>query len=315
MLDVVTFGESMILLAATRPGRLRDADHFARYVAGAESNTAIGLARLGHRAGWVSRVGADEFGACVRAAIRGEGVDVSAVVEDAEAPTGVFFKERRRAGQTQVTYYRASSAASRLTPDDLAPNYLAQARYLHLTGITPALSASCRQATRHALDIAEEAGVPVSFDPNVRLKLWPEEEARRVLGAMLPRMRVVLAGKDEAALLTGEADPEAAARAIAALGPSQVVVKLGAQGALAFEDGCLVHEPAVEVDAHETVGAGDAFNAGFLSGQLRGWDLERSLRLGNLLGARATGTPGDVEGLPTWPEIQHHFDQEVPPGG
>jgi 2-dehydro-3-deoxygluconokinase len=314
-LDVVTMGEAMVLLAARQRGLLRHARQFERYVAGAESNTAIGLARLGHAAGWISRVGDDEFGACVEAEVRGAGVDVSQVVRDAEAPTGVFFKERRRPGHTRVHYYRSGSAASRLAPADVNSRYLRGAQYLHLTGITPALSASCREATQAAVRAAREAGVPVSVDPNVRRKLWPTmEEARAALFELIAGAELVLTSAGEACLLAETDDLEEAARTLQGKGPSVVVVKHGADGAFAIgeRDGGheRAHVPAVDTQAVDTIGAGDAFNAGFLSGQLRGWDLEASLRLGAVTGALATAVPGDVEGLPTWAEVQPYLGGE-----
>lgn len=311
MLDVVTIGESMVQLTPTSTGRLRYATRFERFVAGAESNVAIGLTRLGHTAGWVSRVGADEFGACVITAIRGEGVDVSTVVRDPEAPTGVYFKERRQPNTTHVHYYRAGSAASRLAPDDLEADYLAQATFVHLTGITPALSATCRETVWHVLRLAAERDVRVSMDPNIRLRLWPEDEARSVLLEMLPHVDVVLASEEEAQLLAGDVSPEAAARSLRAMGPEHVVVRRGADGALAVDAaGELAEEPALSVDVVEPVGAGDAFNAGFLAGQLRGWGLSASLRLGNILGGLATTAPGDVQALPTWAEVQARLEDE-----
>src|SRR5919199_3648728 len=133
-LDVVSLGESMVLLVAEQPGPLREATTFRRHVAGAESNVAIGLCRLGHTAGWISRVGDDEFGRAVAFRIRGEGVDLSRLIVDPGAPTGVLFRERREVGPIEVVYYRRGSAASRLSTADLDADYLRQARYLHLTG-------------------------------------------------------------------------------------------------------------------------------------------------------------------------------------
>lgn len=311
-LDVVTIGESMVQMTPMRTGLLRHATHFERFVAGAESNFAIGVARLGHRAGWISRVGQDEFGACVLAAVRGEGVDTSSVVIDEEAPTGVYFKERRRSDLTRVYYYRSTSAASRLAPDDLDADYIGQAKYLHLTGITPALSATCRKTTWEAIRLAEQHDVFVSLDPNVRHKLWPKSEARAVLRDMIPYVHTVLVGSDEATLLTDETHPEAAAHALQAMGPAQVVVRLGKDGALVLaKQGGVVREAAIDVDPVEVVGAGDAFNAGYLSGQLRGWGVARSLRLGNILGGLATTVLGDIEGFPTWSEVQPYLKGEL----
>jgi len=299
----------MVQLTPTRTGLLRYATRFERFVAGAESNVAIGLTRLGHTAGWVSRLGSGEFGACVEAAIRGEGVDVSSVVRDSDAPTGVYFKERRQSDLTRVYYYRAGSAASRLAPEDIDPDYIEQATFVHLTGITPALSATCREAVWKVLRIAGREGIRVSLDPNIRRRLWPEDEARDVLLEMLSHTHLVLAGREEAKLLASAEAPEEAARTLRAMGPEHVVIRLGAEGALAVGPSDeVMHAPALPVDVVEPVGAGDAFNAGFLAGQLRGWDLGASLRLGNILGGLATTASGDVEALPTWEEVQAHLD-------
>lgn len=295
----------MIQMTPTQSGLLRHARHFERYVGGAESNVAIGLVRLGHQAGWISRVGADEFGACVQSAIRGEGVDTSQVVEDDEAPTGVYFKERRRSDLTRVYYYRHDSAASRMAPSDLDAEYVAQAEYLHLTGITPALSERCRETVWEALRIAEAEDVAVSLDPNVRRKLWSEEEARAELREMLPHVHTVLTSEGEATLLTGKEAPTDAARALREMGPEQIVVRLGADGALAIgEDDTLERRAAIDVEVVDVVGAGDAFTAGYLAGQLRDWSVGQSLRLGNVAGGLATTVTGDSEGIPTWTEVQ-----------
>ena len=310
MLDVVTLGEAMVLLVPPRTGLLRYATHFERYVAGAESNTAIGLSRLGHRVGWISRVGNDEFGQCILTFLRGEQVDVSQVLVDDEAPTGVFFKERRRADATRVYYYRSGSAASRLNQDDISKDYIRQARCLHITGITPALNPSCRAALSRAITVAREASIPIAFDPNMRLKLWSAGEAREAFREIIPNVDIVLTSVEEAELITGTAQPEEAARALRAMGPERVVVKLGDQGALALQEDDVVHVPPLKVEVVESVGAGDAFNAGFLSGQLRDWDLSGSLRLGNILGALATTVPGDVEGLPDWDEVQSYLGEK-----
>src|SRR5437867_356998 len=177
-MDVVTFGETMVLFAAVEQGPLRFANTFTRHAAGTESNFAIGLARLGHQVGWFSRVGDDEFGQYLVNLIRGEGVDTSRVIVDPDAPTGVVFKEKRELGARKIVYYRRGSAASRLAPADLDAEYVASAKYLHITGITPALSESCRQTVRAAAELARSRGVRVSFDPNLRLRLWTREAAR-----------------------------------------------------------------------------------------------------------------------------------------
>jgi 2-dehydro-3-deoxygluconokinase len=305
-LDLVTLGESMVLLLAEQPGPMREATTFRRYIAGAESNLAIGLSRLGHRTGWFSRVGDDEFGRAVVFRIRGEGVDTSHVIADAQAPTGLVIRERREAGPIEQVYYRHGSAASRMSPDDLDAAYLRSARFLHLTGITPALSESCRQTVFAAADVARAGGVRVVLDPNYRSKLWDPPEARDVIRNLASHCDILLPGMDEAQLLTGLSDPELAARELHRLGPQLVVIKLGAQGALALdgETGQVTRSPAVPIERIvDPVGAGDAFAAGLLSGLLRGFGLADALALANRCGALAMTSPGDMEALPRWAEV------------
>jgi 2-dehydro-3-deoxygluconokinase len=303
--DVITLGETMVMFVATESGPLRGIDLFRKHVAGSEANVAIGLARLGHHPGWISRLGNDEFGLFIRNFLRGEGVDVSQVILDPEHPTGIAFKERREIGARRVVYYRRGSAASYLTPADLKPDYFAGARFFHVSGINSALSPSCHETVLAAIDLAHQAKALVSFDPNIRLRLMDAEAWRRTLRAIAERCDIFLPGLEEAELMTGESDPLHAAKAIRALGPRLVVVKLGAEGALALNESGETRVPALRLERIvDPVGAGDGFAAGFLSGQLRGWGLPESLRLGNLVGASAMSVSGDIEGLPTWEEVQ-----------
>ncbi|HLH74134.1 MAG TPA: PfkB family carbohydrate kinase, partial [Chloroflexota bacterium] len=163
----------------------------------------------------------------------------------------------------------------------------------------------CHETVLAAIDLAHRAGALVSFDPNVRLRLWDAETCRRTLRQLLPRCDVVLPGADEAELLTGESDPERAGQEIHRLGPRLVLVKRGPEGAMAVSDDGVIRVPALHLErVVDPVGAGDGFAAGFLSGQLRGWDLRESMRLGAIVGAAAMSVSGDVEGLPTWEEAQ-----------
>ena len=305
--DVVTLGESMVLLLAERDGPLRESDTFRRHIAGAESNVAIGVCRLGGTASWISRLGDDELGRAIDFRLRGEGVDTSHLAWDAAHPTGLVIREQRAVGPIEVLYYRRESAASCLSPADIlgAQSTIAGADYLHVTGITPALSESARQATFAAVDTARAAGVPVVLDPNIRWKLWDRAEAVRVLRDLAARCDVLLPGADEAEVLTGEAEPERAARRLLDSGSRLVVVKLGADGALAVSaDGT-----SIRVAAHpvarvvDPVGAGDAFAAGFLIGNVRKLGLEQALRLAARCGAMAVTSLGDVEGFPRWADV------------
>lgn len=301
--EVVTLGETMILLRPATPGPLRHAPQFFRTFGGAETNVAIGLARLGHRVGWISRVGDDEFGRYIMAAVRGEGVDTTHLTLDPDAPTGLMFKETRPGRESRVYYYRKGSAASRLGPEDLPSPYFRGARFVHLTGITPALSPTCRSAVLQALDLARQAGAAVSFDPNLRRKLWSETEARTVLLEIAARSDLFLPGIEEAEFLFGSGtEEELAARALRH-GARAVVLKLGPRGCLVADQSGMVQVPGFAVTVVDPVGAGDAFAAGLISGLLRGRALPEAARLGNACGALACTSYSDWEGFPEPEEL------------
>ena len=303
MSGVVTLGETMGLFAATSIGSLAHADSFRLGIGGAESNVAIGLVRLGAHATWVGRVGADEVGDLVRRELMAEGVELRMSV-DAGAPTGVMIKNRRTATHTRVLYHRAGSAGSRLSPDDIDAELVGRADVLHITGITPALSRSAAAAVERALDLAQDAGVPVSFDVNHRSALWSTDDASPVYRSIAARATIVFAGMDEALLLADGDSAADLARAIAALGPSDVVIKLGPAGCYGLIDGSPFVVPAVPVDAIDTVGAGDAFVAGYLAERLTDADPLSRLATGVRAGAFACLGLGDWESLPTRDDLE-----------
>ncbi|WP_248908250.1 sugar kinase [Halocatena marina] len=311
-IDVLTIGETMVLLNPHESGPMRHVVDFRKRIGGAESNMAVGLARLDHDAAWISRLGSDPHGQYVRDTIRGAGVDTQYVTFDAEAPTGLMFKERRELAESRVYYYRDDSAASRMAPDDLPDEALANARYLHLTGITPALSESCRELVFDATRRAQEHGVTVSLDPNLRFKLWDETMMRETLLSLVEECDVVLPGIEEGAVLLGTDDPERIATEFRALGADEVVVKLGADGAFVASDAVAETVTGYEVErVVDPVGAGDGFAAGYLSGRLEGLDPVRATDRANAVGALATTVTGDIEGLPTRSELaQFTGDQD-----
>ncbi|NGQ95946.1 sugar kinase [Brevibacillus sp. SYP-B805] len=310
-MDVVTLGETMVLFHPAADGPLRYVHQFEKTIGGAESNVAIGLARLGAKVSWISRLGDDEFGLYVRNFIRGEGVDTSGVVFDPRHPTAVFFKERQPGRETRVYYYRKGSAASFMTPDDLDETLIAQARFLHLTGITPALSASCLATVERAIALARRHGLTITFDPNIRLKLWTAGQARETLTALAARCDIVLPGLEEGELLTGERTPEGIAQRLLTGETKAVVIKLGERGAFyATADG-QEYVPGFPVaQVVDPIGAGDGFAAGLLFGLIRGWSYREAVRLGNRIGAYAVTVKGDVEGYPYWSQIAP--DEEKP---
>ncbi|WP_210506983.1 sugar kinase [Naasia sp. SYSU D00057] len=294
---LVTLGETMALFRPTGIGSLAHESEFRLAIGGAESNVAIGVARLGGTAAWIGRVGADSLGERVSRELRAERVDARVVV-DGGARTGLMIKERRTPDHTGVLYYRAGSAGSRISPDDLDGALIRAAGVLHITGITPALSTSAAGAVFAAVDLADEAGVPVSFDVNHRATLWSAAEAVPVYQELARRADLVFAGEDEAAMLVGNGPPADLAARIAALGPGQVLIKRGAEGCFALIDG-VAHEVAARtVSVVDTVGAGDAFVAGYLAELLAGEPAAARLATAVAAGAFACLGPGDWESLP-----------------
>lgn len=297
MSDLLTVGETLGLLTT---GPLQHATTATVGIGGAESNVAIGVRRLGGTATWLGRVGSDPWGARVERELRAEDLTVLAV-RDAEAPTALMTKERRTSLGTTVTYHRLGSAASRLAPADVPDGLVEAARLVHLTGITPGLSATALTTVRHVVERAAAAGVPVSFDVNHRTGVWGDRDAAAVYRELAARSAVVFAGEDEARLLTGTTTPDAQdlLAELASTTTGDVVLKQGAEGCLARVAGRSYDVPALAVPVVDTVGAGDAFVAGYLAETIAGHDTLVRLTTAVRCGAFACLSPGDWEGLPS----------------
>ena len=304
--EVVTAGETMVLGTPSQPGRLRHATHLELKVGGAESNLAIALARLGISSGWVSYLGDDETGQLVQDHIRAEGVDTSRVRRLREQPTGLYLRERVGAA-ARVYYYRHGSAASTMGPEAFNLEYLEGVSFFHLTGITAALSDECRAFTLWAAREARAVGTRVSFDVNYRSRLWSPEDAKGFVEEMLPLVDLLFVGDEEARALWGR-DDEKFVEELSERGPPEVVLKRGGEGSAAFLDGRFLDHPGFEATEVDPVGAGDAFDAGYLAGHL--WDLgtEERLRAANALGAMSVATLGDYEGLPDERELWDYLE-------
>jgi len=315
--DLLTFGESMVSLRSAGP--LSAGGSLGMHVAGAESNVAVGVARLGHRVTWAGVVGADPHGEYILRQLRSEGIGLQHRVDPARS-TGIMFLEQRTADVSRAFYYRAGSAGSTLQREDLDPALTAGARILHLTGITAALSPEARKAVEYAAERAAAEGMEVSLDVNYRSKLWSRDQARAVLSPLARHASIVIASDDELGLLAGApgaapappadsdaGDADAAEAALAAglldRGVREVVVKRGAAGAGVHTADGRREAPAVPVTSIDTVGAGDAFTAGYLSALLDGEDVAGRLQRGTLAGAFAVSTAGDWEGLPRAEEL------------
>lgn len=298
MPQLITIGETMATFTPDSTGPLRYVQRFGIRTAGAESNVAVGLAKLGIDAAWISRLGNDEFGQFIRNQLRAEGVDCSHVIWDPDHRTGVMFKETG-VGETKVFYYRENSAASHLCPEDIVPSLFDGVRVLHLSGITPVLSDSCREATDAAFRLAKERGIPVSFDPNIRRKLWHGNDYTAMLRDMTLQSEIVLLGVNEAEALFNLRDADAICDLLLQNGSAQYIgLKDGGNGAIVASKTTRCHIPPHPCKPIDPIGAGDGFNAGFLAGLLQDRDIETSGRMGAICGALATQTLGDVEGYP-----------------
>ena len=303
LFDVITFGESMGLLYPEGSRGIGQGGTLTQSFGGAESNLAIGLARLGCKAGWFGQLGADPIAQGIVKTLRGEGVDVSRVRYTNEAPTGLMLRESIR-GKSSVYYYRAGSAASKLTPGLVDDDYIAQARIVHFTGITAALSPSSLETIRHVISLCKENGVQISFDPNLRLKLWNIEQARPVLLELAEASDYFLPGFDECKLLYQTDDGDEIFEELRKLKAMSIVKSFHGNNVIVDKEH-VTSVPFDQVDkVVDTVGAGDGFCAGFLAGLSKGFSLEESLRLGGLIGSLVVQAPGDWEALPTWEEVE-----------
>ncbi len=308
--QVITFGETMALMMPEAHKAIERSSSLELGFGGAESNVAIGLARLGISSGWFGMLGQDPLAAIILKTLRGEGVDVSRSKQINTAPTGMMMREHI-AGRMAVHYFRKHSAASQMKPEDLDEDYIRGAKLLHITGITAAISKSGLQTVLRAIEIAKAAGVKISFDPNLRLKLWSIEEARAVLLPIAAEADYFLPGWDELQLLYETEDYEAV---------KQELHKLKAVSIIKGKDDTTIildkqNEEAVPFYKAEqvidTVGAGDGFCAGFLAGIMKGMSLAEAVRLASINGSLVVQMRGDWEALPEWTVVEQRLSDKA----
>lgn len=304
-IDILSFGETMAMFVAEQSGDLACVEQFHKRIAGADSNVAIGLSRLGFKVAWLSRVGADSLGRFVVETLAREGLDCSHVEVDNAHPTGFQLKSRNDDGSDPtVEYFRRGSAASHLSPLSITPMLLS-ARHLHATGIPPALSTSAREMSHELMTRMRSAGRSVSFDPNLRPSLWASErEMISEINRLAALAHWVLPGLSEGRLLTGFEDPADIAAFYLDQGAEAVAIKLGPQGAYYrthLDQGFVAGVPVQTVV--DTVGAGDGFAVGMISALLEHQSFPEAVRRANWIGSRAVQSRGDMEGLPTRSEL------------
>lgn len=302
----------MAVMVPREPGPLKYSPDFRLRMAGAESNTAIGLAKLGHTAGWISALGNDGLGDYVLSAVRAEGVDVSEVKIDEKHRTGMMVKQPSQT-ETAVYYYRDNSAASHYSSEDIPYDYVMSARIVHLTGITPILSDSCLDASLKLMEFARSKGKLISFDPNVRRKLWGTRDFSELIRKMLFSSDIALIGLDEAKLLLGTDNPETIIKVLREKGVRYIAIKDGSRGAICADANKCVHILPEKCKPIDPVGAGDGFNAAFIAGILEGRGIEFAGKMGAIAGAMATETLGDIEGYPSRSvmEARLNFKEEI----
>lgn len=295
-MDIVSLGEPMVEFSAASPGHLKDVTLFHRGWGGDTSNMAVAAARLGRSVGYITKIGDDAFGQCFLELWRREGVDTSKVIVEKGGFTGIYFIAY--ADGHEFTYYRKGSSASHISADEVDHEYIKSSRVFHSSGITQAISGSSREAVFHAIEIAKRNRALVSYDPNVRLKLWPLETARDVIIRAIGLADIVFPSIEDASMLFSSGSAKDAAERFLELGPSTVVVKLGAGGCLVATKEEIFETPSFEVNVVDATGAGDAFDAAFLSGILEGWDLRRCANFANAVGALTTTGKGAVNPIP-----------------
>lgn len=319
MTRFVTFGETLVQYNAKYSGPFRENGDYLLDRAGAESNVAVDLQKLGApglRTIWISRVGDDAAGDFVLRELDGR-TEVAAELHKGER-TGVSYLNHLSGNQHVKTYHRKGSAASRLAFEQLKP-YLRNADLLHVTGITPALSAKCYDTVLQSLRYSQGHGIPISFDLNYRTQLWSPSEARTVFEEMLPRSSLFKLGQDEAETVWGKGfTPGGNAEYFQHLTGGVVVVTRGVNGAIAFDGMNRIEHPGYKVRAVDPIGAGDAFVAGFIAAILQRCNpkdffaldanirrpiLENALEIANVCGTLTCTKRGDTAAMPTLDEV------------
>lgn len=297
---IITLGESMMVFNGPPAVPISIGTPMQTTFAGAESNVAIGLARLGHPVRHLAVLGDDPFGQTILKSLRGEGIDVTGVRLSSAHPTGVMFKNRWPGHEPEVFYYRNASAFARAGAEAFDPALWRDAKLIYLTGITPALSTGCLALFNQVIDDAQAHNIPVWLDPNYRKKLWSAEEFRQTIAACLPKIDTILPGLSEAQLLTGKSDPGEMACKLMGMGAKNVVIKGGNSKAVAYTTQGTASDDACPLDCMiDPIGAGDAFVSGYLSAHLDRLPPVDCLKRAHAAAAMVCMTQGDWEGLPT----------------
>lgn len=306
MVDVVTFGEAMVRLSPPHFQRLEQTQSLDLSVGGAELNVAVGVTRFGMKSAWVSKLTKNPLGYLIRNRAQEFGVDCSQVVWSGQGRAGLYFLELGASPRaSSVLYDRVGSAISMIKPGEVDwTKVFAGSKHFHMSGITPALSASASEVTAEALKAAKKAGCTVSYDLNYRKKLWTPAEAKRIQEPLMADVDVLITTEEDTNVVFGikEKDYEAAAEKLARTFKFKIVaitlredvsVWKNRWTAIAYHDGKVFKDRKYEVEIVDRVGAGDSFTAGFLYGWLKLKDVEKGVQYGNAFSALKHTIPGD----------------------
>lgn len=307
-MDVITIGDGMVAMCPEKKGPIIFTNTFEKKVGGAELNVAIGCSRLGLKSGWISNLGNDDFGKFILRSVKADNVDTSEVKLVDGHPTSVYFREVLSDGSSRSFYYRENSPTSRMKPEDLNEEYFKKSKVLHITGVFPSILKSNQNIVLEAIRLAKKNGLLISFDPNIRLKMWTKEEAKEFINSILPDVDILLVGDEEVELLLENTDLEQAIKEFYGYGISKVVIKRGAKGAMGYDGENLFYIDGIPPKALvDTVGAGDGFAAGFLTSTIKGESFEDSIKFANAVGSLVVGVEGDNEGLPYYEDVLVHL--------
>lgn len=300
MTDIICFGEPLVEFSQTQQP---NAHHYVQGYGGDACNTAVAASRQGASVGILTALGADKFSQSLRQLWYEEGIDASHVATNGASHTGIYFISYAN-GQHFFDYLRQGSAASLIGPADLPLEYIRNARYLHVSGISQAISDSACDAVFEALKIARQAGATTSYDTNLRLKLWPLERARATIHAGVALADIAMPGLEDARQLTGLEDPEAIVDYYLDLGPTMVVLKMGAQGVLLAHDGQRTYIKPLTVEPLDATGAGDIFDGVFLAQLAQGTAVVTAARAANAAAALSTLKQGAIESAPSRAQVE-----------
>lgn len=301
---ILTLGESMMVFNGPPAAPISLGTSLQTTFAGAESNLAIALARLGHAVRFLTILGDDPFGHTIFKTLRGEGVDTSAIQFSSIHPTGVMFKNRWPGDEPQVYYYRNTSAFAHAASGAFDPALWRDATIIYLTGIAPALSPACLALFSQILADAQAHNIPVWLDPNYRAKLWNPDAFRQTIAGFLPQIDTILPGLSEGQLLTGKSDPGEIACKLMGMGVKNVILKATGKSAAYTTDGTATADAFPLDRVIDPIGAGDAFAAGYVSAHLDTLPPADRLKRAHAVAAMVCMTHGDWEGLPTRPQLE-----------